>query len=90
MTIRITVHDGDTDDNDDVDNIMIIMIKTTLLIHKSHFDSFKGVVLLTPRRPPQESYFDFFWVDTCRVILALLIESFWLPMESLQNDSWKS
>ena len=58
------MHDGDTDDNDDVDDIM--MIKTTLLTHKSHFDSFKGVVFLTPRRLPQESHFDFFWVDTCK------------------------
>ena len=36
-----------------------------LLIQKSHFVSFKGVVFFTPGRPLQESHFDFFWVDTC-------------------------
>ena len=61
---------------------------SALWIQKSRFDSFKRVVFLTPGRPLQESYFVFFWVDTCRVILTLLIESFWLYMGSFQSNSW--
>ena len=40
------------------------------------FDSFKGVVCLTPGRPPSRESFELFWVDTC---LTLLMESFDYP-----------
>ena len=43
-------------------NALFLILFHTLLIQKGHFDSFKGVVFLTPRRPLQESHFDFFWV----------------------------
>ena len=43
-----------------------ILAEYCMLIQKSHFDSFKGLVFLTPGRPLQESHFDFFWVDTCK------------------------
>ena len=64
--------------------VIVNIVVSTLLIQKSHFDSFKGVGFLDPRTTPsRESFWLLFGWHLWRVTLTLLIVcQFWLPMES--------